>query len=250
MPAPRIAKDRIAGLAADIRTYCVEHADPGCAQKWSRYFKEGYDAWGLLNKDDPFWNTKQAEWFGANRDLGIRGFLRLGNILFESGKYEEGSLAIRFMTQLRDELDTATFPLLGQWFEGIRNWAHTDVLCGEVISPLLQSGTIGLESLATWRASHLKFQRRAVPVAMLGLLKTDCEVPYLLDFVRPLMTDDERVVHQGVGWFLRESWKKQPKPVEAFLLEWKDQAPRLIYQYATEKMTQAARERFRAAKRR
>ncbi len=250
MPAPRIAKDRIAGLAADIRTYCAAHADPNKAQKWSRYFKEGYDAWGLLEKDDPFWNAKQTEWFEANRDLGIRGFLRLGNILFESGKYEEGSLAIRFMKQLRDELDAATFPLLGQWFEGIRNWAHTDVLCSEVIAPLLQNGTIALDSLATWRASHRKFQRRAVPVAMLGLLKPDCEIPCMLDFVRPLMTDDERVVHQGIGWFLRESWKKQPKPVEAFLMEWKDQASRLIYQYATEKMPPSVRERFRAAKRR
>ncbi len=249
MPAPRIARDRVADLAASIREYCAAHADPNKAQKWARYFKEGYDAWGLLEKDDPFWNEKRAEWLEANRDLGVRGFLRLGNILFESGKYEEGGLAIRFMTLMRDELDAATFPLLGQWFEGIRNWGHTDVLCGEVISPLLQSGTIGLDALAAWRASHLKFQRRAVPVSMLGLLNTDCAVPPMLDFVRPLMTDSERVVHQGVGWFLRSAWKKEAAPVEGFLLEWKDQAPRLIYQYATEKMTPADRERFRAAKR-
>jgi 3-methyladenine DNA glycosylase AlkD len=83
---------------------------------------------------------------------------------------------------------------------------------------------------------------------MLALLKTPADIGSLLDFLRPLMMDQERVVHQGAGWFLREAWKKDPKPVEAFLLEWKDKAPRLIFQYATEKMTPAARARFRRGK--
>jgi 3-methyladenine DNA glycosylase AlkD len=91
----------------------------------------------------------------------------------------------------------------------------------------------------------LKYQRRAVPVSMLGLVKKGDDVRPLLEFIRPMMLDPERVVHQGLGWFLREAWKKQPKPVEAFLLEYKDAAARLIFQYATEKMSAAARNRFR-----
>jgi len=70
----------------------------------------------------------------------------------------------------------------------------------------------------------------------------------LLEFVRPLMMDNERVVHQGLGWFLRETWKKDPSPVEAYLLEFKDTAARLIFQYATEKMSPAQKERFRREK--
>jgi 3-methyladenine DNA glycosylase AlkD len=62
------------------------------------------------------------------------------------------------------------------------------------------------------------------------------------------MLDPDRVVHLGVGWFLREAWKVNPEPVEAFLLEWKDRAPRLIYQYATEKMTAAQKARFKKGK--
>ena len=62
------------------------------------------------------------------------------------------------------------------------------------------------------------------------------------------MLDPERVVQQGLGWFLREAWKKTPAPVEAYLTGWKDTAPRLIFQYATEKMSAADRARFRRAK--
>jgi 3-methyladenine DNA glycosylase AlkD len=138
---------------------------------------------------------------------------------------------------------------MGRWFKaGIGNWAHTDVLCGTVIAPLLQRGQVKVEALARWRKSKFKYQRRAVPVALLGLLKACKDPGYLLGFIRPLMMDPERVVQQGLGWFLRETWKKHPKPVEAFLLEWKDRAPRLIFQYATEKMPATARTRFRRGK--
>lgn len=240
--------DRAHALALEIRRYCAAHANSKLATRYARYFKEGYEAWGLLDKNHPLWNEKQKEWLDRYRSLGLSGFLKLGELLFASGKYEEGSLAIRFVVSYREKLDVRSFARLGKWFQaGIRNWAHTDVLCGEVIAPLLQNKRIGWKAPQPWRTSKFKYQRRAVPVAMLGLLKTQKNVRPLLTFLSPLMMDSERVVQQGLGWFLREAWKKHPKPVETFLLEWKDRAPRLIFQYATEKMTATARARFRCA---
>jgi 3-methyladenine DNA glycosylase AlkD len=239
----------VGALAAEVREYCAANANPGQANRYARYFTEGYEAWGLLDKNHPFWNQQQKGWLERYGDLGLGGFLKLGELLFSSGKYEEGAMAIRFLKAHRDQLDAKTIGTLGKWFQaGIGNWAHTDVLCGDVIAPLLESRRIPLEALATWRQSEFKYQRRAVPVAMLGLVKADADVGPLLEFLRPLMMDPEKVVHQGLGWFLREAWKKRPAPVEAFLLEWKDRAPRLIYQYATEKMPAARRARFRRPK--
>jgi 3-methyladenine DNA glycosylase AlkD len=236
-------------LAAEIRAWCQANANPAGVNKYARYFKEGYDSWGLLDKDHPIWHQQQAAWLAAYRQMGVAGFLNAGEILFRSPKYEEGSLAIRFLAELREELDAASLAGIARWFEaGIRNWAHTDVLCGLIIGPLVAGGAAPLDALAEWRRAPHKFQRRAVPVAMLDLLKTGAEVKPLLAFVEPLMLDPAREVHQGVGWFLREAWKKQPEPVEAFLLKWKDRAPRLIFQYATEKMTAADRARFKRAK--
>ncbi|MGD0014731.1 MAG: DNA alkylation repair protein [Bryobacteraceae bacterium] len=172
---------RVEALAAEIREYCASHADRKQARRWERYFTEGYDAWGLLDKNDPLWHQKQTEWLEGYRDIGLRGFLKLGEILFRSGKYEEGALAIRFAVTFRDQFDQKAVERLGKWFEaGIRNWAHTDVLCGEIIAPLLESGRVELETLAPWRESELKFQRRAVPVAMLRLLKVKPDAGPLL----------------------------------------------------------------------
>ena len=55
-------------------------------------------------------------------------------------------------------------------------------------------------------------------------------------FEKLLAMDDESFVIR---------WKRRPKPVEAFLLRHKETAPRVIVQYATEKMDRAGKERFR-----
>ena len=76
-------------------------------------------------------------------------------------------------------------------------------------------------------------------------MKTTIDFQPFFEFLDPMMMDPEREVHQGLGWFLREAWKKQSEPTEKFLLKWKNTSPRLIFQYATEKMTKEWKERFR-----
>ncbi|HSB12990.1 MAG TPA: DNA alkylation repair protein [Bryobacteraceae bacterium] len=241
--------DKVTTLRNEIRKYCAAHADAAQAGRYARYFTEGYDAWGLMGNKHALWTEMEPEWIERYGGIGLLGFLKLGEMLFRDSKYEEGALAIRFVKHFRDEIDDKALDGLAKWFAaGIANWAHTDVLCGEILAPLLEGGQTELHALASWREAQYKYQRRAVPVAMLGLLKTKTSARPLLEFLRPLMMDAEKVVQQGLGWFLRETWKKQPKPVEAFLLEWKDRAPRVIYQYATEKMTPDARARFRRAR--
>jgi 3-methyladenine DNA glycosylase AlkD len=247
-------------LVREIQQYCAAHADAKLATKYARYFAEGYDAWGLLDKDDPFFNERCDDWLERFRPIGIDGFLEAGALLFSTGKYEEGAISIRFLKKRYAELDETTALALGRWFEsGVRNWAHTDVMCGELIGPLLQDGRLTLEALATWRESPLRFQRRAAVVAVIGLLgpwkkgqpATAAQraiTRRLLAYVKPMMLDDERVVQQGLGWFLREAWKRDAATVEPFLLAFKDTAPRLIFQYATERMTAAGKARFRTSK--
>jgi 3-methyladenine DNA glycosylase AlkD len=237
--------DRTAALLRDIDATCRKLADPARVTKYSRYFSEGYDPYGV-DHEDPRWIEARDRWLAANGDLGLSGFIALGERLFATGKYEHGAVALWFVSQFREDIGPRAFAGVGRWFDGgVRNWAHADVICGELLSPRLASGAVGLRALGSWRTSPHKFKRRAVPVSMLGLLKTTGDYRPLLELIAPLMEDGERVVQQGLGWFLREAWKRQPAPVEAFLDRWKDRAPRLVFQYATEKMGAADRARFR-----
>ncbi len=238
------SRKKLQSLVSEIRTFCLEHADEKQVEKYARFFTEGYDAYGV--RKEIFFEEKDRFIEAHLKKFSINDLLTLGGMLLQSGKYEEASFAILFLKSYQDELTPATFQALGGWLEkGICNWGHTDVLCGEILFKFFENEIVQLKDMSSWRESESKWKRRAVPVTAICLIKTLKKVKPLLNFFEPMMMDDDRFVQQGLGWFLREVWKKHPKPVETLLLKWKDSAPRKIYQYATEKMTKEEKARFR-----
>ena len=249
MLQPRTVDDQdlLRALLARIRDFCLSHAEERVVLKYAKYFREGYDAYGVDGEVSAEEARRILEEY--RETLGFGGFLDLGDLLMESGKHEESGFAIRFVAAFRKEFSRETLDRIGAWFDGkVRNWAISDSVCGDILSPLLARSIVALDDFVTWRESPDRWKRRAVPVSMLVLLKTELDPGRLLGFIQPMMMDGERVVHQGLGWFLRETWKKRPEEVERFLFEWKDSAARLIFQYATERMTPEGRDRFRRAK--
>ena len=232
-------------LCEEIRSYCRANADEAVVKKYSRYFKEGYDAYGISREK----YEEKVNLLLNDKRINMKLVLSTSKHLVKSGKYEETSFAIRLLSKFSDEFTVSTFDEIGKWFEiGITNWAHTDVICGMLISKFFERNIISFEALSDWRTAKNKYQRRAVPVSMIDLLKSTTSYAPLFDFIEPLMLDVEKVVHQGLGWFLREAWKLKRKETEAFLLKWKNDAARLIFQYATEKMTPKKKKRFKKEK--
>lgn len=236
---------KAADLFGDIRAYCQAHTNPKIVEKYARYFTEGFDAYGLSRED----HEAKVKTLMASGKLSKRLVLSTSKLLIKSGKHEETSFAIILLKEFVDEFDDKTLPAIEQWFKiGIYNWAHCDVLCDQLMTPLFEKQLIKYKDLGQWRSAQNKYQRRAVPVAMLPLLKTQKSFKPLFTFIEPLMMDPEKKVQQGLGWFLREAWKLQPKDTETFLLKWKNESPRTIFQYATEKMSPQQKKRFKKEK--
>jgi 3-methyladenine DNA glycosylase AlkD len=236
---------RTTELYKEIQSYCRANADEAVVKKYSRYFKEGYDAYGLSREQ----LGEKVDAILSDKSINMKLVLSTSRHLIKSGKYEETSFAIRLLNEFPEQFTAATFREIGAWFEiGIINWGHTDVICGMLISKFFERNIISLEDLSDWRTAKNKYQRRAVPVAMIELLKSTDDYASLFTFIEPLMLDSERMVHQGIGWFLREAWKLKRKETEAFLLRWKNDAARVIFQYATEKMTVEEKKRFKRNK--
>jgi len=230
----------------EIRNYCIDHANPANIAKYSRYFTEGYDAYGLGRELEVQAKQWHKEW---RNEMSLDDFFLLGERLIASGKYEEASCAVIFMEASAKKLSAEHFERLGAWLEnGIANWAHTDTLCSHVLSRFILKNIKEPEDFKPWVSSPSKWKRRAVPVSLLAALNMDFEMDRLLAVVEPLMMDQDVFVQKGEGWFLREAWKKRPDPVEAFLMKWKDHCGRTIIQYAVEKMDKEARLKFKKAK--
>jgi 3-methyladenine DNA glycosylase AlkD len=228
-------------LASDIREFCAENVNPAIVAKYSRYFHDGYDAYGL-SLDQIEHTVLEILEGGA----GYKLIQQTCRILIRSPKYEETSFAILLTKALEKDFNIKTFAELEFWFTfGITNWAHTDVISSELIYPLLKRKIISLENLESWRTADNKFQRRAVPVSLIKHMKASKDLQPYFEFLTPMMMDDAKEIHQGLGWFLREAWKIGKVETETYLYKWKDQAPRLIFQYATEKMTPEEKKRFK-----
>lgn len=231
-------------LANDIIHYCRENASEAMVKKYSRYFKGEHNAWGLTQE---LMDAKKEELLKSGI-LNVDIVFDTAPLLMESGKYEEISFALAMLNMLSDQFDRITFHRLEDWFVlGIHNWAHADFLGMMLLPKFLKQHVVLPVDFIPWITSPHKFQRRCVPVTFIKSLK---QVPLdeLLSITEPLMMDTEREVHQGMGWFLREAWKLFPYQTEEFLLKWKETAPRLIIQYACEKMGPEDKLRFRRSK--
>jgi 3-methyladenine DNA glycosylase AlkD len=231
-------------LADDIRDFCIENQNPEIVARYSRYFHDGYDAYGLTLEQ-----IEETVLLILEEGAGLKLVQQTCRILIRSPKYEETSFAILLLKAFEKDFTAKTLQELQFWFMfGITNWAHTDVISAELIFPLLKNKLISLSDLEEWRNAYNKFQRRAVPVSLIKLMKTSKDFQAYFEFLAPMMTDKAKEVHQGLGWFLREAWKVNRSETEAFLLRWKNDAPRLIIQYATEKMTAEEKKLFKKEK--
>ncbi|MBI9052682.1 MAG: DNA alkylation repair protein [Bacteroidales bacterium] len=232
-------------LFNEIQEFCIANADDKIVEKYSRYFKGGYNGYGL-HKDlipNKVKEYKKQSW------CSIELIYDVSELLIPEEKFELPSFAINLLKEFSKEFTFSTFKEVETWFSlGINNWAHTDGLVQHVFPVFWKKEIIKLEDLSDWRKAQNKFQRRCVPVSMIRLLKHDTNINKMLKFIDSMMMDSEREVHQGLGWFLRECWKRDRTLTEKFLLKWKNDCARLIIQYATEKITKEEQLKFRKEK--
>ncbi|MDP4210822.1 MAG: DNA alkylation repair protein [Bacteroidota bacterium] len=234
-------------IIAEVKEFCAANASKENVEKYSRYFKGGINAWGLTQ---PQIDGKVKDLLKSH-ELTLDTVLEAAPMLIASDKYEEPGFALLLINGFSKTLSTKVFKAIeGFYTIGITNWAHADVLGMFILPQFINNGIITMEDFGPWLSSPYKFQRRSVPVTLIKYLKANKSADFkpIFQFLAPLMTDPEREVHQGMGWFLREAWKIQPKATESFLLKWKNKSPRLIFQYATEKMDKENKLRFKKEK--
>ena len=231
----------------EIIEFCNSNRDEAVIKKYSRYFKEGYNAYGI---DSKILESQKTKWLDSwKNEITISDYLDLGDLLISTGKFEEADYAIQFIASKKNEFSIETFDRIGKWLEnGIQNWANTDVLCMLVLPEFIFNKIIEPKDFINWTNSESKWKRRAVPVTFYEVIKKDTSPESILSVIENLMEDKEEDVQKGLGTLLRESWKKQPKLVEGFLLKWKDKCGRKIIQYATEKMDKSQKVKFKKDK--
>jgi 3-methyladenine DNA glycosylase AlkD len=232
-------------LKSSIIEFCKANANEANIAKYSRFFKGGnFQGYGL---SAPQMYAKVKELL-KTQGLTLDVVLEIAPTLLKSKMSEEITIALLLINGFGKQYSKPLFQEIARWYSfSIRNWAHADTLGMFILPQFLKYKIIVYKDFSTWITSEYKFQRRSVPVSLIKFLKSGEVNDFnpVLAFIEPLMVDPEREVHQGVGWFLREAWKLKPDQTEAFLLKWKNTTPRLIINYATEKMTAEQKQQFK-----
>ncbi|MBI9036424.1 MAG: DNA alkylation repair protein [Bacteroidales bacterium] len=231
----------------EIREFCIKNSKQSNIEKYSKYFTDGFDGYGI---DQKVFESQRDLWITDwKKEMNLEKYLDLGDQLIQNGKFEEISFAISFVKSERENFTENTFDRIGNWFNlGITNWANTDVLCMLVLSSFLIDKIISFDQLKAWTQSNSEWKRRAVPVTLVELIKKDLKPKQALLLIEPIMLDNSKNVQKGIGTLLRGLWKNYPLEIEEFLLKWKDSCGRFIIQYSTEKMDKEYRKKFRKVK--
>lgn len=228
-----------------IVDFCKAHANPDNVIKYARYFKGEFNSWGLASGEMTELSKQLLNMEGIDLSLVFETM----PLLMKSGKYEETSMGILLVNGMRKQFSPKLLDDIANWFPlGIRNWAHADILAMWILPELVKKGHVAHNDFAPWLQSEYSFQRRCVPVTFIKSLKSEGKPTSLFAITEPLMSDPVREVQQGMGWFLREAWKLYPVETELLLTKWRNTSPRLIFQYACEKMDKEYRLQFRKQK--
>ncbi len=232
-------------LYKEIISYCEANYNQANVEKYSRYFRGSYDAWGL---SQPQVNDKVKE-LSKNKEISLEVIFDASELLFNSGKYEEISFVLLLINARDKHYTIETLEKIEKLFEiGIYNWAHADTLGMMVLPKFVKNNIVDYSYFNNWIFSTFKFQRRSAAVTIIKNIKTIDNIEKLFAIIEPLMIDTEREVHQGAGWFLKKAWEKYPAETEIFLMKYKNTSPRLIFQIACEKMEKNYRLKFRKEK--
>ena len=167
---------------------------------------------------------------------------RLCEVLWRSGKNEEGGVVCYVYRRFSKEFGAAHFGKFTRWLDRyVDNWGHTDGVSLWLLGVCILNDASLVAKLDSWTRSRDRWKRRAAAVSLIPSAKRGLHTAAIFRIAAPLITDPDDMVQKGVGWLLKETYPKKPRETVRFLLPWRASAPRLVLRYTTEKMTAAHR---------
>ena len=189
-------------LVDEIRAELIAHSEPHKLPIMQRFFKEPIDAYCTYTEHVRRIAKERAKEFaamnGKQRDA-------VTDALWHSGKFEEGAVAIQLYARLLKHCDEHDWRRFETWLNKyVRNWAHCDALCADVLGPLLIRHPEWIAALPAWAASNETYKCRAALVAPLkgirkGLFRNEAELLYAAVDGTP-----EDILKKALKWLRKE----------------------------------------------
>ncbi|MFB0558319.1 MAG: DNA alkylation repair protein [Candidatus Bathyarchaeia archaeon] len=111
------------------------------------------------------------------------------------------------------------FPFLDEFLEHFRGWGSIDLICSEVLQPLLKEHTDEvIDLLRRWNTSPHPMKRRASVVTFTKkTAKSGKYIDLTLELCDNLIQDREDLVRKGVGWTLKDTMRANNQRVFKYI---------------------------------
>lgn len=224
-------------MLEQLRREMNEIANPKKAAIYQRFFKTGKGEYG---EGDVFigLTTPESKNF-ASKFVNLN-FDALQKLL-GSEIHEERGIALGILTRKYKKDKKKVFDFYLKNTKGINNWDLVDCSCYKIVGDfLLDKDRKVLYNLAR---SASMWERRIAIVSTFAFIRKN-EFDDALKIAEILLKDANDLIHNAVGWMLREIGKRDEKVLEDFLKKHYEKIPRTTLRYAIERFEEEKRKRF------
>jgi 3-methyladenine DNA glycosylase AlkD len=217
-------------LRADLQA----KADPAHRDGARRFFKETVRPLGVRSHE---LNALSARHWRTAKALAPAELLALCDSLWDSGVFEEASVACKWCVRALPTLGVDAFATFERWLATrVDNWAHCDDLASHCVGGLLVLFPQTIERTLPWLTSPNRWLRRAGAVCCVMPARHGLYLHHEFRVADVLLHDEDDLVRKGYGWMLKEASKAWPREVLEFVLARREVMPRVALRYAIELM--------------
>ncbi|MCA9564263.1 MAG: DNA alkylation repair protein [Myxococcales bacterium] len=166
--------------------------------------------------------------------------------LWASEVHELRSLAIALLAKYARSLPQEAFAHTYSLLCAADTWAHVDWMCTEVFAVLLARFPSTLENLDGWSEHENFWVRRGSMLVLLPSLKKEAvHWQRFCSYAATMLEEREFFIRKAIGWILRETSKRDPAGVTAFLEQHIDKLSGLTFREGSRKLAPAEIERLK-----
>ena len=233
-------------LAARIDTLLRERARPERAAGEKSYLKSSLEHYGT---SVPAIRSAVLEVVGRGVDLPHDDVVALVRKLWRGPVHERRAAAVEVLTAHLDALQADDIGLVEQLLRESRTWALVDGLAASVAGPLVERYPELGDRLDAWaRDEDFWIRRSALLALLLALRRGEGDWVRFTRYADAMLEEKEFFLRKAIGWVLRDTGRKRPDLVFAWLLPRAGRASGVTVREATKPLSEEQREAITAAR--
>lgn len=222
--------DAVTEIEADLRS----RAKAGRAEKEKAYLKSALAHLGVPVPEI----RKVARAHGEERSL--EQARALADALWARPVHELRATAVELLD--RRALTLEDLPRLERWLREAKTWALVDPIAIALVGGVVERHGAG-DALDRWAEDDDFWIRRAAMLALLRPLRRgDGDFERFGRYADAMLEEKEFFIRKAIGWVLRETGKKRPERVEAWLEPRAQRASGVTMREAVKPLGEDARE--------